>query len=986
MSAFEDLKLKLREIFQLDRTDLDFGLYRIMNLKSAEVSKFIDNELLPQVQDGLKKYALTHNTASQEDLDKLIETLRSAGVDPETSPKVQELRQKLNSAFDANKVEAEIYSDLYNFFKRYYSEGDFLSLRRYKDGVYALPYEGQEVKLHWANADQYYIKSSEDLTNYTFKIADQKIRFEVVDAKLEQNNNKGDADRRFRLIEEEPVKKENDIYIVSFSYLPDPAKTKQEILNKQIATELLSNTVLQPLSAALSANTSSDISVLLRHINNFTAKHTFDYFIHKDLGGFLRRELDFYIKNEIMHLDDIESDTAQHVESYLCKIKVFKSVANKIITFLSSVEEFQKKLWLKKKFVLETNYCITLDRVPDNLYAEICNNQEQIKEWINLFAIDELEGFSNPLKQDFLKTNKYLVLDTAFFSTDFKYKLIGSIDNIDKQCDGVLVNADNFQYLNLAQEKLYNSINCIYIDPPYNTGNDGFVYKDNYQHSSWLTMMKDRILQAKQLLSEGGTFFASIDDNELLNLKSLFNIAFEEEDFLAQFNWMKTSTPPSLSNKVRKKFEYILGYAKNYNGEGLNGGTTQGGDMPLLNESNAFVKLVFDKDSVFFKIPDGFYSKGTYDRVVLEEDINIINGKSQTDLVLSGNFKWQQNTVDEEIKNGTIFHIKTDKFAIRYERIGERIKVPSNVISKEECCVGTNEDGKKDLIKLFNSCPLDYPKPVSLMEYITSLKKNNEAGNVLDFFAGSGTTGHAVIKLNRETPDSSRKYFLVEMGKYFDLVTKPRMEKVVYSKEWNNGKPVDRDGISQCFKYIRLESYEDTLDNLEFSTNETQIDLLSTPVNKHLKEQYMLNYMMDIETKGSLLSVSDFNHPYDYELKITRDGEAKTVKVDLIETFNYLIGLNVTNIRKSQGIVVIEGKTRSGENTLVLWRDTDEVSNTELDAWFAKQKYSTQDMEFDVIYVNGNNNLENLRKSDETWKVRLTEAEFLKRMFDVKDI
>lgn len=257
---------------------------------------------------------------------------------------------------------------------------------------------------------------------------------------------------------------------------------------------------------------------------------------------------------------------------------------------------------------------------------------------------------------------------------------------------------------------------------------------------------------------------------------------------------------------------------------------------------------------------------------------------------------------------------------------------------------------------------------------------------ILDYFAGSATTGHAVIKLNRENKDSDRKYILVEMGKYFDLVTKPRMEKVVYSKEWNNGKPVDRDGISQCFKYIRLESYEDTLDNLEFSTSEIQTDLLSTPVNKHLKEQYMLNYMMDIETKGSLLSISDFNHPYDYELKITRDGEAKTVKVDLIETFNYLIGLNVTNIRKSQGIVVIEGKTRSGENTLVLWRDTDEVSNTELDAWFAKQKYSTQDMEFDVIYVNGNNNLENLRKSDETWKVRLTEAEFLKRMFDVKDI
>ena len=144
--------------------------------------------------------------------------------------------------------------------------------------------------------------------------------------------------------------------------------------------------------------------------------------------------------------------------------------------------------------------------------------------------------------------------------------------------------------------------------------------------------------------------------------------------------------------------------------------------------------------------------------------------------------------------------------------------------------------------------------------------------------------------------------------------------------------------------------------------------------------------MMDIETKGSLLNISKFDKPFDYEMKITRDGETKTVKADLIETFNYLIGLNVINVRKSQGIVVIEGKTRTGEKTLILWRDTNEVDNATLDAWFAKQNYSTQDMEFDTIYVNGNNNLENLKKGDETWKVRLIEDEFGKRMFDVQDV
>lgn len=975
MSAFEDLKLKLREIFQLDRTDLDFGLYRIMNLKSAEVSKFIDNELLPQVQDGLKKYALTHNTASQEDLDKLIETLRSAGVDPETSPKVQELRQKLNSAFDANKVEAEIYSDLYNFFKRYYSEGDFLSLRRYKDGVYALPYEGQEVKLHWANADQYYIKSSEDLTNYTFNVAGKKVRFEVVEAISEQNNNKNDADRRFKLLEELPIRAELDTFIVSFSYLPDEARTKQNILNKQIAENLLSDPILKPIAGALSANTQSETSVLLHHLNNFTAKHMFDYFIHKDLGTFLRRELDFYIKNEVMHLDDIDSDTAQHVESYLCKIKVFRSVANKIITFLTSLEEFQKRLWLKKKFVLETNYCITLDRVPDDLYAEICTNKEQISEWINLFAIDSLDGFSDPLSMDFLSKNQQLVLDTSFFSVDFKYKLLGSIDRFDDQCNGVLVNADNFQYLNLSQERQQGKVNCIYIDPPYNTGNDGFIYKDGYSHSSWLSMMKDRLQLAKEHLPEEGSIFISIDDNEVEKLRMLLDAIFGRENFVSEFVWQKNFAPKNDNKYISISTEYVLLYAKNK--KLFNRGLLPRTDKHNQGYSNP------DND------PRGPWGSGSMLATTFSPlgVFEIVSPNGIKHLPPEGRcWRFAKNTIEKLKEDNRIWFGNDGNGVPRVKRFLSEMPdgiVPQNLLLYTD--VGSNQDGTLELQNLFNKQIFDFPKGTKLLQHLIRIGCD-QSSVIFDFFAGSGTTGDAVIKFNRNNKSLGHKYILVEMGKYFDQVTKPRIEKVIYSKEWNNGKPVDRDGISQCFKYIRLESYEDTLDNLEFSTNETQIDLLSTPVNKHLKEQYMLNYMMDIETKGSLLSVSDFNHPYDYELKITRDGEAKTVKVDLIETFNYLIGLNVTNIRKSQGIVVIEGKTRSGENTLVLWRDTDEVSNTELDAWFAKQKYSTQDMEFDVIYVNGNNNLENLRKSDETWKVRLTEAEFLKRMFDVKDI
>ena len=160
-----------------------------------------------------------------------------------------------------------------------------------------------------------------------------------------------------------------------------------------------------------SARTTPGLKV---HLRRYTARNTFDYFIHKDLGGFLRRELDFYIKNEVMHLDDVENETAPRVEQYLSKIKVIRRIAGKIIDFLAQLEDFQKKLWLKKKFVVETQYCITLDRIPEEFYPEIAANDAQREEWVRLFAIDEIKGdlttpaYSAPLSVQFLKAHPNL--------------------------------------------------------------------------------------------------------------------------------------------------------------------------------------------------------------------------------------------------------------------------------------------------------------------------------------------------------------------------------------------------------------------------------------------------------------------------------------------------------------------------------------------------------------------------------------------------
>lgn len=310
--------------------------------------------------------------------------------------------------------------------------------------------------------------------------------------------------------------------------------------------------------------------------------------------------------------------------------------------------------------------------------------------------------------------------------------------------------------------------------------------------------------------------------------------------------------------------------------------------------------------------------------------------------------------------------------------------------------------------------------------------KANYATLCFDFFAGSGTAGHAVINLNRED-DGKRKYVLVEMGEYFDKVTKSRIQKTVYSKNWKDGKPTARQtGISHCFKYIRLESYEDTLNNLRLDHNPQRKKAVAA--NPALKEDYMLRYLLDVETRGSqsLLNIDAFADPTAYILEVKKPGtdEYATRAVDLIETFNYLIGLRVLHSSVPQTFqatfkritdpelpedqhtkLVVDGRIRQDEGgpwwfrkvegwvpkdaanpnngqrekVLVVWRkltDDIEQDNLMLDEWFQKNRISTRDFEFDTIYVNGSNNLPNLKLDDENWKVRLIEEEFMKRMWN----
>ena len=950
---YEAFRKKLQEIFMMDHAELDFGIYRIMNHKRNQINDFLDKQLLPQVEQTLKEYVKTDDSLQQE-LTKAIEGCKNLGIDPDTNPKVQQLRQQIaQSSTGVDDLQNTVFSRLTQFFSRYYEGGDFVSQRRYKTGgnsAYAIPYNGEEVKLYWANYDQYYIKTSEYFKNYTFKLRDgRRICFVLVDASTEQNNNKNTngMERRFDILRTEegkPVIEEVDGELhISFTYELMPKATKQKDLNGK-AFEALTAVIPSAWNDLLTKEQVTDSSVLLeKHINAYTAKNSFDYFIHKDLGGFLNRELDFYIKNEVFVIADLD---AAKLQSQLAVVKTIEKVGQKIIDFLAQLENFQKKLWLKKKFVVQSDYCITLDRVPEIFYPEICANDEQRKEWVHLFAIDEIKGdglfakgYSEPLTIDFLKQNPFLVLDTKYFPLSFKHKLMAEIEDLDEQCDGLLVRSENLQALLLLQQRFTKAINCIYIDPPFNLKVNGdFLYRTDYKDSTWNTLLHNRIEITTSLLSDNSFFYLRCDNNGNHLARHILDETLGAEHFLAEL----------LVQRIRKNV------------------TSQGRiSLPLANDSlflysntedykfnNPYTKLKEARESYWRRVDDSSGFRNPPERVIF--------GKTFLPYKHEAHFKYSQESMDRMIEEGKLRIICKQCGEPHYKGVWEKCPKCGCEQATPQYLVGETD---KIILDTNWTDIAGYSSKTGFSTENAEILLNralevcsSENDLVCDYFGGSGTTMAVAMQKNR-------KWLGVEMGDQYEIFIRPRLKQIMHK------------GHSCYFKYIRLEQYEDTLNNLKVKDS----------FGKNDNESYMLRYMLDTETRDSLINTKDFVRPFDYTIKTTRDNELVDTPVDLVDTFNYLIGLHVDSIHwhKDDNICVVEGTTHiEKEHALIIWRNQDVIKNDDLNDFFRKQDYSTLDREFDVIYVNGDNTLPNIKSDEEHWKVRLIEQELMKRMFE----
>jgi len=403
--------------------------------------------------------------------------------------------------------------------------------------------------------------------------------------------------------------------------------------------------------------------------------------------------------------------------------------------------------------------------------------------------------------------------------------------------NNLIIKGNNLLSLHTLLKVYRGRIKLIYIDPPYNTGGDSFQYNDSFNHSTWLSFMRNRLLIARDLLRNDGVIFIQCDDNEQAYLRVLCDEIFNRQNFVDTFIWKNTDNAPALSKKTRKNIEFIHCYEKRINKSlEYRGRLSDNDDAPLLNSGNPIKELNFQENIIHFNIEDGTYKKGAYDGVELLNDLIVENGLNKNSIKLKGKFKWGQDTVDNEIRNGTYFLIKTQKMSIRYQRVNASTMAPDKLIDEtylsKAIGVATNEDARKEINGVdvdFNS----FPKPESLISFLIQAV-TVEGDIILDFFAGSGTTGVVAHKLKR-------KYILCEQMGYVESTIVKRLNKVINGEQGGISKTVNWQGGGSFIFCELAKVNQEYIDKIQEASTKEQLQSIWAAMQEKAFISYNVN-------------------------------------------------------------------------------------------------------------------------------------------------
>ena len=930
-------------------------------------------------------------------------------------------------AYSTSHLEAQLYNYLLNYFELYYQNGDFGYNSRATSAFkvpYEADYDGADTLFHWKHKDCYYIKTANSFPEVRLEVMGEKVVFRLQaggDADTAAQNNNKDTDiKQYRLAD---ITQQGGEWLVHFQ-LARAGTPKAEIYAKLWSAALDASTELAPYltqkspdgdkpvfkdlgkdhdkaeggqikginqlrlseDAYLDAIAKNDafkalgknaearadalktdatahaLHQLDKALNRFYVGQDADYFIHKDLRGFLTREKDRFIKNVVFSnleaLLDRRADAAT-----LIIARAFNAVAGRIIEFLDATETFQRNLFTLKKKVIDTHWLISVGRIPAAYWPRLLQNQR-------LLAYFHSEFKQTVATVEDLQAQPTLVVDTSLFTTLDERALIDELlsdpafDHLDEQTDGLLIHSENWQALNLLQDKFRERIKCIYIDPPYNTGGDGFLYKDSFRHSSWAAMMADRLAMAKNFLNTHGVLFASIDDKERLTLERLLGETLGPENRVEELIWAQNSTKnqsPTYSNN----HEYVEVFARSL--ERVRAAPNMFREVkpgyadvtelleklnpsyPSIAEIEAAMTALYETHRNTFKAEleesgieyeknlDAW--KGTYPYCNAEyrdPQGNLVaphqarEAQARIWLWMSAdasmpkgggtdNKKGVHTPGDPDYRFFKPLHPVTNKPCPHPKRgwgfpekpmglstsltemtaanrliWGDTEKtVPraKKFLHEVETQVGKSvvndfSDGEKELTNITGKQrSFPNPKPTSLIGRFVE-QTTEKAEWVMDFFAGSGTTGHAVMGL-----DTKRKFVLTEMGGYFDTVTKPRIARVMFSPHWKNGEPGAANRQRLVVKVQRFEQYEDVIANLDTAWDEAA-----------LPEGVPVRYLFRPEENRVRMALS-LSRPFTNMICVGKARDA--VALDLLETWALLQGYWQRSRR-----VVLEGGKR----------------------------------------------------------------------------
>jgi len=659
-----------------------------------------------------------------------------------------------------------------------------------------------------------------------------------------------------------------------------------------------------------------------RGVNLFYAGVDSDYFIHKNLKRFLNVELDKFIKNYIFVDTDALLCMDESAKQVVLFARIFKEQAQVFIDILATIEEFQKYLWNKRKMVKSSHYVISSNKIADDrLLEQALNNKAQVNEWLELGLVDKKPTL------DELKQASFPI-DTKHFDIAFKFALLSQFDDIEEALSGLLIKSENYQALRFLEPKYKEEIKCIYIDPPYNTGNDGFVYKDSYKEASWLSMMQDRLEMARGLMRNDGVIFTSIDDKESTQLSLLLNQYFSIINNISvrmsevsgkKMAHVKKRLPKVketifLSRKEKIELEIVKTSKEKWDNEyNIYLENFSRDDKNIINQYSKMDNISNNEIEEVDKILSKVSAKSVNEKIKEldikdSKKIQWLRDNSYRIIRTAASSSVKELAEQKKNKNKNVFFSvlsKRDKllYLVKSDYDKKSISPRVQLLFAEDYLETSVSDFWTDInttglesegnVELKNG-----KKPEKLLQRIINLSiEKDKQETVLDFFGGSGTTAAVAYKMGK-------RFISVEMNDYFETKMLRRMKYTMFGN--SGGIESQRDG--GIFQYIELEQYDDIIDKLQTIDDVDYSKVDTRYIYEPDKNQ--VNFRMEGELESPLSESAHF---------------------DMLQSLLFHQGLTLNSVKLENDVLIAQCTNRQGKACAIVLSDDEDKAKASVE-------------------------------------------------------